>query len=274
MPTDNHSHPNSKSAFTLVELLVAIGMLCLLASFMLPALARAKIKSPATGCLSNLRQMQLGWSMYKDDNNDLLLPNAPVGTGSGNNWCPSTSENWTTSSANINAAAYASTLLWPYVANDISVYRCPGDVKPSSNGIRVRTYAMNGQMGAPSSLSSYDAPALQYTKGTDLTCPKPASAFIFCDESMYTLNDGYFQVETHNGTLPEVPAAYHGGACGVGFADGHAESHNWQTTSFTGIPYSFGATGSFPPVFGGKNNVDWLYFSRHTACKSNGTLGP
>src|SRR5581483_2574197 len=106
MPTNHHSRPGPKSAFTLVELLVVIGILCLLASFMLPALARAKIKSPAAGCLSNLRQMQLGWTMYRDDNNDILLPNAPLGAANGNAWCPPSFEDWNVATANTNSAAY------------------------------------------------------------------------------------------------------------------------------------------------------------------------
>ncbi|HZQ48225.1 MAG TPA: type II secretion system protein [Verrucomicrobiae bacterium] len=256
-----------KKAFTLIELLVVIGILCLLASFMLPALARAKIKSPATGCLSNLRQMQLGWSMYKDDNNDVMLPNAPANYATNQTWCPSTYEDWYVSDANTNLAPYSTTLLWPYAAKDINVYRCPGDVKPSENGIRIRSYSMNGQMGMVYwSQQNYDSPALLYKKSTDLTCPTPASAFIFCDESKYSLNDGYIQVETHNGSFPDVPAAYLGGACGFGFADGHAEVHKWQTTALTVVPYTFGLAGAYPVVPGGTNNVDWHWFSQRAAC--------
>jgi prepilin-type processing-associated H-X9-DG protein len=55
-----------------------------------------------------------------------------------------------------------------------------------------------------------------------------------------------------------VPAAYHGGACGIGFADGHAENHKWQTTALTAIPYSYGTTGSYPSVPFGINNADWI----------------
>ncbi|HZQ46653.1 MAG TPA: type II secretion system protein, partial [Verrucomicrobiae bacterium] len=260
-----------KSAFTLIELLVVIGILCLLASFMLPVLARAKIKSPAAGCLSNLRQMQLGWTMYKDDNNDILLPNETLFSPNNQAWCPISFEDWNVSTANTNSAAYTNTLLWPYVAGDINVYRCPGDVKPSANGIRIRSYSMNGQMGLIyfyknrlSGPAAYDNPALVYVKTPDLTCPTPANAFIFCDESMCSLNDGYLQVDTHNGTFPDVPAAYHGGACGLGFADGHADLHPWQTTVLTGAPYVFGATSY--NLSAGKLNVDWLWFSQHSAC--------
>ena len=123
---------------------------------------------------------------------------------------------------------------------------------------------MNGQMGLVYFTESYDSPALLYKKGTDLTCPTPANAFIFCDESAYSINDGYLQVDTHNGSFPDVPAAYLGGACGFGFADGHADIHKWQTTILTGVPYAFGVTGG--NLSAGKLNADWLWFSQRAAC--------
>ena len=49
------------AGFTLLELLVVIAIL---ASMLLPALSRAKAKTQATHCLSNLKQLQLSWTMY------------------------------------------------------------------------------------------------------------------------------------------------------------------------------------------------------------------
>lgn len=204
--------------------------------------------------------------MYKDDNNDILIPNAPVGIAPNPAWCPTSAEGWGVLSANTNRAAYTNTLLWPYVARDINVYRCPGDVKPSLNGFRIRSYSMNGQMGAlysGSLTSSYNPSAMVYVKGADLTCPTPANAFIFCDESAYSINDGYLQINSQSAIFPDVPAAYLGGGCGFGFADGHATTHKWQTTVLTSVPYS-GVTGNNVPA--GTLNVDYLWFSQRAAC--------
>jgi len=59
--------PVAFSAFTLIELLVVIAIIAVLASLLLPALSQAKAKAQGIGCLGNLKQMTLAWTMYADD---------------------------------------------------------------------------------------------------------------------------------------------------------------------------------------------------------------
>lgn len=287
---DRIQAPRLKEAFTLIELLAVIGILCLLASFMLPVLARAKIKSPDAGCLSNLRQMQLGWSMYRDDNNDYMMPNAPYSFPDALTWCGTKQMGWQALNINTNQAYFESSLMAPYVGNQIGIYRCPADTIPSANGQRIRSYSMNGQMGMvyfqgqTTGVAAEDSGAKIYVKASDVIAPTPSSAIVFADESTYTLlgayGDGYLQIATlaANAGFPDAPSARHGGGCGLSYVDGHAEVHKWQTTMLTSLPTAYGQTvplGSWAvPPGSAANNVDWIWWSQHTAAKANGQIGP
>ena len=235
-------------AFTLLELLVVIGMIGLWALMLVPALARTGGRNPALQCMNNLQQLQRASAMYAADNNGRLAANLGSFLYSFNAWCTGVLD-WgqgygagslgESVPPNLNTNYLLNAQLGPYTGRRASVYKCPADKVPSAVGPRVRSYSMNGFVGGTAEQTVYGYTTYRtFLKDSDFTAPGPAKTFVFVDEHPDSISDCMFGMNTpaatvwpSSATWFDVPASYHNSAGALSFADGHVEVHKWLDTN-------------------------------------------
>lgn len=265
--------PAAGAGFTLLELLVTIGVIAVLAGLLLPALARAKGRAQATACLNNQRQLTLACLLYVGDYDDALPYNMGedeikrlVAQGKYLNWTSSIM-NWELDQDNIDSAKLTQGGLGPYVGRVARVYKCPSDNVVSDLqaragwSSRVRSMSMNAMMGDAGEYSRTGANVNNpdYQQFFRLAqVPQPARLFVFIEEHPDSINDGYFLNKPDTREWTDLPASYHQGGANLTFADGHAEAYQWRFASTKRPALPDGAALPFRVPDGEQGDFLWL----------------
>jgi prepilin-type N-terminal cleavage/methylation domain-containing protein len=229
-----------RHGFTLIELLVVIAVISILAAVLLPVFSQAREKARQIVCVSNLRQLGLGFTLYTEDNDD-TYPNALPGGTDDPHWvAPGASDAgypvqfWMSLTGYTNGDAATTVFnpahgsIYPYVKN-VNIYRCPDDGDASKAG---DSYAYNSCLTVPNgpthdtlwpgkSMGAVDQPSatlLLAEEGTE-------EGTLGTDDGLFNLFNGGGDGRGYNAV--DYSGRHTDGSC-VLLADGHVKWYRYS----------------------------------------------
>jgi prepilin-type processing-associated H-X9-DG protein len=126
------------------------------------------------------------------------------------------------------------------------------------------TQAVNGIWLNSQNNHRRDSPWFTYGKLSSIQAPSPAQLWVLVDEDVHNLNDAAFAFGMEHPQWIDAPGTYHNGGCGFAFADGHSETHRWQSPT--------PKKGHRAPVISPQDLNDWMWMRERTSAHTTGTM--
>ena len=263
-----------KRGFTLIELLVVVAIIAILASMLLPALAKGKLKATCANCRSNEKQLMMAMLMYAHDNNDTILPTSYRGENgqtdlyAGGFWKGPVPGPDIPAGTTVAEAMKRSTdglmqsPLYKY-CSAVGAFACPGDVrtkflKPGSGW----AYGSYSKSEAMSGLGGWQVRSFTKLSGIK----DPSDTFVFIEEAdPRSYNAGTWVMYVTPPGWVDGFAIFHGTITTLAFADGHVESHKWleDSTIKAALAFARGDASAFFWSAGNPNtnrDLRWMYY--------------
>jgi prepilin-type N-terminal cleavage/methylation domain-containing protein/prepilin-type processing-associated H-X9-DG protein len=221
--------------FTLVEVLTVLLIIGILVALLSASLNKTQSRALRVSCVDNLKQLQLAWQLYADDNEDLIALNKTAAGGgnylvygrraSTNSWVAGNPKE------DINTAKIERGTLYPF-SKSPRIYRCPMDnsrVIGHHDILRTRSYSMDTFLGGDDEGKD---PRVK-TRLADVERQGADKIFVFIEEHESSSWADGFQVLPREGTTlsggtwSSTPSDRHEQGCNLTFADGHVDYWKW-----------------------------------------------
>jgi prepilin-type N-terminal cleavage/methylation domain-containing protein len=231
------------NGFTLIELLVVIAIIAILASLLLPALAKAKSQAHQSICLNNFKQLGIMMHLYADDNEDSVVHN-----GNGQirlTWVGGVFSSRPEDAGRPEMLIDKRLSLFGQYIKTTGIYRCPSDkttinvrdpiTRRMTPKPRLRSYSLNSFVGWDTNARGSGEPAYRnqpdtryqsYLKMSD-SAKGPSELFTFIEVHPVSLCRPFFGHQMRQ-SFYHVPAGYHNGKAALGYIDGGSRVNEWN----------------------------------------------